>query len=81
MCRACAAHLHAKEVLAGVSLQERPLGGLSLQQVSRQRHLTTGDVGAQLLADAPAVVKVPSAESRGIKYVLKEEHVVTLGSA
>lgn len=45
-------HLNAKEVLAGVSPEQGPLGGLPLQQVEAHGHLAARDVGPQALEDA-----------------------------
>lgn len=66
-------HLHAKEILAGVPLEERPLGGLPLQQIGRQRHLPTRDVSPHLLAYPPAQVKeIDAAGVAGLRTAIGE---------
>ena len=50
-------NLHAEQVLAGVALEQRPLGRVPLQQVGRQRHLAARDIRTQHLAYAPATAQ------------------------
>lgn len=44
------AHLHPKNVLGVMALEESPLGGLALQQVCAHSHLPAGDVRPEALA-------------------------------